>query len=144
MGPVTIKRNLEKKPRNKDEVCVIFESKQVRDRVKVQGPNLANYRDEAGMRLQIPDNLQKDFKALMTMAYDMKRTNKDLRRNIKFDQDCLNLFMDVQTEKEGDWKRIRPQQAYNILRRRKTDGNGPADMDDDEIRSLLGDRSDSE
>ena len=57
MGPVVIKRNLEKKPKNKDEICVYFESKQVRDFIKGRGPNLANYRDEA-------DHLQKDFKYL--------------------------------------------------------------------------------
>ena len=68
MGQVVIKRNLEKRPRNKDEICVYFETKQIRDHVKSKGPNLANYRDEAGMRLQIPDHLQKDFKALMSVA----------------------------------------------------------------------------
>ena len=139
MGPITVKRNIEKKPKNKNEVCVIFDTKQVRDTFKAQGPNLANYREEAGMRLQIPDNLQKDFKALMSMAYELKQKNKELRRNIKFDEENLGLFMDVQTEKEGDWKRIRPGQAYKHLAARKK--AGPDEMNDDEIASLLGDAS---
>lgn len=82
ISPVRIRRNLERKPKNKHEICVTFESKQVRDLIKAQGSNLASYRDEAGMRLQIPDHLQKDFKGLMAVAYDMKQTSPDFRRNI--------------------------------------------------------------
>ena len=144
MGEVKIKRNIERRPKNKDEVCVIFENKTIRDTIKAQGPNLANFRDEAGMRLQIPDTLQKDFKALMSVAYDMKRSNKDLRRNVKFDEEDMGLLMDLQTHKEGEWKRIKPAQAYRILQARKKKIDGPSNMDDDEIRSLIGDESGSE
>ena len=137
MGEVIVKRNVERRPKNKDEVCVEFENKQIRDTIKAQGPQLANYREEAGMRLQIPDSLQKDFKALMAIAYDMKKTNKDLKRNVKFDEEALGLYMDIQTEKEGEWKRVRPHQAYRALDNRKN-RDGPAEMDEDEISSLLG------
>ena len=137
MGQVVVKRNIEKKPKNKDEVCVIFESKEIRDVVKSQGPNLANYRDEAGMRLQIPDNLQKDFKALMSVAYDLKQKNKDLKRNVKFDEESLGLYMDIQMERDGDWRRVKPQQAFKALANR-TQKNGPRSMDEEEIASLLG------
>ena len=91
------------------------------------------------MRLQIPDGLQKDFKALMSLAFDMKKKNKDLRRNVKFDEDELGLFMDVQAERDGEWRRIKPHQAYEALRTRSRKYNGPGDMDADEIKSLLGD-----
>ena len=137
MGDVVIRRNVERRPKNKDEVCVEFENKQIRDRIKAQGPNLANFGDEAGMRLQIPDSLQKDFKALMAVAYDMKKRNKELKRNVKFDEETLGLFMDIQTGKDGDWKRIRPQQAYKALESRKRGTAGPKDMGEDEIESLL-------
>ena len=141
MGAVTIKRNVEK-PKNKDEVCVIFESKQVRDKIKAQGPSLANYREEAGMRLQIPDYLQKDFKTLMALAYDMKKSNKELRRNVKFNEESLGLYIDIQTKREGEWRRIRPQQAAKAFQTRKAGKiDGPTEMDDDEIQSLLGEQS---
>ena len=91
------------------------------------------------MRLQIPDGLQKDFKALMALAYDLKQTNKELKRNVKFDEESLGLFMDIQTDKDGEWKRVRPQQAYRALKARKS---GPSEMQEDEIKSLLGDQSD--
>ena len=58
--------------------------------------NLALCREEAGMRLNIPDHLKKDFAALMNLSYDLKRKDKDLKRNIKFDEDTLGLFMDIQ------------------------------------------------
>ena len=136
MGPVIIKRNIEWRQKSKDEICVEFENKQVRDVVKALGHQLANYREEAGMRLQIPDSLQKDFKALMAVAYDKKKTNKDLKRNVKFDEENMALFMDL----DGDWKRIRPQQAYKALESRSRSG-GPEDMDEDEIKTLLGETS---
>ena len=138
MGPVVVRRSVERKQKNKDEVCVEFENKQIRDLIKAQGPNLAKHREEAGMRLQIPDGLQKDFKALMALAYDLKQTHKELKRNVKFDEENLGLFMDVQTEKDGTWKRIRPHQAYKTLKTRR---NGPEEMEEDEIKSLLGEQS---
>ena len=92
------------------------------------------------MRLQIPDNLQKDFKALMSMAYELKQKNKELKRNVKFDEESLGLFMDVQMKKDDDWKRIRPRQAYKHLANRSKKA-GPDDMRDEEIASLLGEDS---
>ena len=89
MGQVSVRRVMERRPKNAQEVCVTFETKQVRDLVKAQGPNLATYRDEAGMRLQVPDHLQKNFRALMLVAYDLKKKYPDLRRNIKFDKEKL-------------------------------------------------------
>ena len=85
------------------------------------------------MRLQIPDNLQKDFKALMAVAYDLKQVHKNLRRNVKFDEDNLGLYMDIQTEREGDWKRIRSYQAHKAVRTRKSNRSGPVDLEDAEI-----------
>ena len=139
MGNVVICRHVEKRPRYKDEVCVTFESKNIRDVVKAQGPNLAGCKEEAGMRLEIPDHLQKDFKSLMALAYDIKKTNPDLRRNVKFDEDNQGIYMDIQTKKEGAWRRVRPEQARTAGTRSRRRSGGPDDMDDDELRSLLGD-----
>ena len=52
IGPVTIKRNMERRPKNQHEVCVTFDNKQVRDMVKAQAPNLAA-QEEAGMHLHL-------------------------------------------------------------------------------------------
>ena len=73
----------------KDEVVCEFETKEVRDMIKSHRPNLANYRDDAGMRLHLPNHLQKDFKALMSLSYGLKKRNPDLKRNVKFDETDL-------------------------------------------------------
>ena len=91
-----------KDPRSKldEEAIVVFETKELRDAVKAQGPNLAKFKD-AGMRLDIPNYLQKDFKILMRLAFLLKKTNPDFRRNMKFDEDCTGLFIDIQMKKEA-------------------------------------------
>ena len=143
LGAVTIKRILDKKNQYKNEAIVTFESKQDRDAVKALASNLANHRDEeAGMRLHIPDHLQKDFRSLMNLSYDLKKKHPTLKRSIKFDEDCLNLMMDMQTEPGKEWKRIRPCQARRAARPREN--RGPQEMDEDELRSLVGEGSDSE
>ena len=78
-----------KDPRSKikGEALVEFETKQIRDAVNAKAANLANYGQEVGMRLELPDHLQKNFRLLMNVAYDLKRKNPELRRNIKFDEE---------------------------------------------------------
>ena len=48
---------------------------------------------------------------MMGLSYDMKKKNPDLKRNVKFDEDDLGLFMDVQMQRDGPWRRIKPEQA---------------------------------
>ena len=120
---------------------VYFDTKQDRDAVKALAPNLANFKhEEAGMRLQIPDHLQKDFKALMNLSFDLKKKHPDVRRNVKFDEDCLGLYMDMQLEKEGSWRRTRPDHARQAARPRKNEG--PTELDAAELRSLVGSDTD--
>ena len=120
-----------------DEVIVEFDCKEVRDTVKAQGPNLANYRDEAGMRLHLPNHLQKDFKALMSLSYELKKKNPDLRRNVKFDENDLGLYMDIQIKKDGHWKRVKPDQARTANQRSGLTA-GPDTLDADDLSALLG------
>ena len=139
MGETTIKRIVERRPRYKDEVVVTFENKHVRDVVKAAAPNLANHA-EAGMRLHIPDHLQKTFQALMAVTYDLKKRNPDLKRSVKFDEDDLSLHVDVQTVRDGEWRRIKPDQAFKATKGRKrsqSTSGPPADLKDDELSSLL-------
>lgn len=70
---------VERKPKYADEVIVTFEEKSVQDAVKAQAHRLAEHRDETGMRLHIPDHLQKNFKALMSLSYDLKKKNLALK-----------------------------------------------------------------
>ena len=97
---------------------------------------MANFREEAGMRLEVPDHLQKDFRSLMNLAYDLKEKNPDLKRNIKFDEEDCGLFMDIQMKKDGPWRRIKPKQAKKVARTRKE--VGPVIMSEEDITGCLG------
>ena len=52
-----------------------FETKEIRDAVKANAANLANFREMAGMRLHLPNFLQKQFKDLMALYYDLKKAH---------------------------------------------------------------------
>ena len=125
-------------PRSKlvDEVFVTFETREIRDAIKVRAPNLANYREAAGMRLHIPNHLQKDFKSLMRLAYDLKQ-HPNLKRSVKFNGDDLSLFMDIQLRGGDDpWTRVRPEQARVAIKSRLSKA-GPSEMSDSELGDLL-------
>ena len=73
LGLITVGkvRDPRSKGKVKNEAVVTFENKQVRDAVKAKAANLANYGQEVGMRLDLPDHLQKKFGLLMNLAYDL-------------------------------------------------------------------------
>ena len=124
-------------PRSKleEEAVVMSENRETRDAVQAQGHNLVKFKD-AGMRLDIPNYLQKDFKALMRLAYLLKQTNPDLKRNVKFDEDCCGLFLDMQISKDASWRRVKPEEARKDIKGR-AGSDGPAEVGADELRSLL-------
>ena len=149
IGEVTMKKQpLTKKQREvniREEYCVTFESRRIRDDVKAKAANLANFRDTAGMRLSVPDHLQKDFKLLMGLSYDLKQQHNDIKRNVKFDKENLNLFMDVQLRKDGDWRRIRPEQAKQAAAgRTQAKQTDTLDLPVGELRGLLGEEDNGE
>ena len=136
IGDITIRRHFEKKPKYKDEIYATFDTKHLRDVVKACGPNLAQWNGEAGMRLHIPDHLQKLFRAFMGLAFDLKKKCPDLRRNVKFDEENLSLYMDIQLREGEEWKRIMPEQALQAARSRIREDQ-PKSVDMAEIESIL-------
>ena len=140
LGETKIIRTREPRNRNKNEYIVQFETKQIRDAVKAAASNLANFRETAGMWLHILDHLQRDFRILMNLFYDLKKRHKDLRRNVKFDEEDKGLFMDLRLDEESEWKRVKPEQAAAAAKKR----NRTQDLDTDELRSLLDSGEDSE
>ena len=111
LGEVVIKRPREPKNKIREEFIVTFESKQIRDTIKAAASNLANFREEAGMRLHVPDHLQRDFQRLMNLSYDLKKRYQGLKRNIKFGKEDRGLFMDLKLSEDKEWKRVKPEQA---------------------------------
>ena len=135
LGSVQLTRTKEPRNKNKDEYVVTFESKHIRDAVKAAAPNLANYRETAGMRLQIPAHLQRDFQALMNLSYDLKKRHPGLKRNVKFDEDDCGLFMDIKTSEDSSWRRVKPEQAKAANKKRGRDGLRA--MKENELQELL-------
>ena len=127
---------MERKPKYKDEVIVTFEDKATRDHVKAQAPHVADHREKAGMRLHIPDHLQQSFRSLMNLSYELKKKHPELKRTVKFDEDELDLFMDIQTAAGADWKRIGRDQAQRFSDRRKE--TATMTIEEDEQDGLLG------
>ena len=143
LGETTISKTREPRNKNKDEYIVTFETKQIRDAIKAAAANLANFRETAGMRLHVPDHLQRDFRILMNLSYDLKKHHKDLKRNIKFDEEDNGLFMDLQLRSGSDWKRVKPEHAAAATgqkTRNRTQGLNPEELRD--LLSLTGEDSD--
>ena len=130
-----VKKPRETKGRNRDEFIVTFSSKIDRDAVRAAAPALANSREEAGMRLHVPDHLQKKFRALMNLSYDLKQKHPELRRNVKFDDDEQSLYLDIQLNKDADWNRIEADQAVEATRGR---GGRVKGLGTNELQELLG------
>ena len=64
-----------------------------------------------GIRLEVPDFLQENFKALEQIGYRIKRNNPEARRNIIFDDSRLDLALDVKAGVDVEWCRILPESA---------------------------------
>ena len=139
LGEVTITKPRDPRSKDKDkaqnEYVVTFENKQVRDEVKAAASNLANFREEAGMKLHVPDHLRRDFQTLMNLSYDLKKKNPDLKRNIKFDEDDLGLYMDLKLKKEGQWNRVKPSQAQAANKNRGK--SVTKELAENDLRELL-------
>ena len=137
LGQVDIKSNRDPKSKQRDEITVRFETKEVRDMVRAQASNLANFPD-SGIRLHVPNHLQKDFKSLMSLSYDMKKRHLNLRRNVKFDEEDLGLCMDMQLKREGPWRRVKPSHVKQaILKSCRAEREGPQAMAVEDLIGLL-------
>ena len=95
-----------------DEVLVSFASVRARDLVQSYARNLEQWTDDkgkptAGLRMEIPDRLLGDHKALEQYGHAMKLKHKDgFRRHIKMDDSGLCLYMDVYLPKQKQWVRV--------------------------------------
>ena len=68
-------------------------------------------------------------------SYNLKKKHLDLRRNVKFDEQDLGLFMDLQTEREGPWRLVKPEQARKVVP--ENAGTTERELGLDDIMELL-------
>lgn len=134
MGNISIKKHRDPASKNKDEVLVLFESRQTRDLVKAAAKNLAN-NPSAGMRLHIPAHLEANFKVLQSLGYHLKQSDASIKRSIKFDDEHEDLAMDI---KVGEtWSRIRPAEARLACDSNPEIYSGPKELSASNISELL-------
>lgn len=101
-----------------DVVLVTFENVETRDLVRAGAKNLAGV--DAGLRLEIPDHLLGSFRVLNDLAFELKKKNGNLKRNIKFDDANLDLAMDVCPDTGRQWRTVTPGEARQTLAGRRT------------------------
>ena len=119
------------------EVIVVFPDIETRDAVRAAAPKLAGIKD-AGIRLEVPEFLRPSMRSLESTTFLLKKTNPALKRNLKFDDEVMDLIMDIKLTEDGQWKRIRPSEANEARKGRATPSReGSVEMDSSEIQSLF-------
>ena len=101
-----------RKSKVKDEVVVSFTSTAARDLVQSHARNLAEYVGEdgkplAGIRMEVPERLMADFKALEQYGHAMREKHGKLfKRHIKLDDATLGIYLDVFIPRTKSWVRV--------------------------------------
>ena len=115
-----------RKTTGNNEVLVTFTDRFVRDYVASNGRNLGEYRNSdgvatAGMRMNYPDHLRPDFRALEWYGARMREMHgPGLKRNIRFDDDILGLCVDIKMPHLEEWMRITPEMAKEYKTKQTT------------------------
>ena len=118
-----------------NEVVVSFNSTDARDLVQSYARNLADCVTEAGkptagLRMEIPERLIADFKALEQYGHALKSKHKNgFKRHIKLDDSCLGLYLDVFLPKQAKWIRVDVEHARMDNKRRTARTMKKSDMD---------------
>ena len=92
----------------KEEVIVTFGTVEIRDIVRRAAKELGGD-PGAGVRLEIPQFLQSSLKALESVSFALKKKHPNTRRNIKFDDERMDLVLDFCLEPSEDdarWRKI--------------------------------------
>ena len=103
-----------------NQVVVTFVTVAMRDEVKSMARNLSGHDRKTGVQIEPPDHLRGHYQAFQRLAFQMKRKNPGLRRNVKFFDQETTLTMDVKLTSEAEWKSISYDQAREILKKTRT------------------------
>ena len=100
-----------------NQVIVTFATIALRDEIKSMARNLRGADRSVGIQIEPPDSLQSHYQAFQRLAFQLKRKNPALRRNVKFSDYDLCLVMDVKINSESGWKTIMYDQARQIIKK---------------------------
>ena len=115
-------RNPDRHARSTNEILVVFSTIEVRDSVATHARNLAKFVDEqglptAGLRHVVPDHLigmQSDLDRYGRLLRRIHGTG--LKRNTRFDDSKMELFLSVRISGDEDWMRVDWAMAKDGLR----------------------------
>ena len=137
-GEISIKR-VAAGPRSKitGEVIAVFASVEVREAVRGAAKELAGSPD-AGMRLEIPRVLEPSLKALEAMSFNLKKRFPKIKRNIKFDDEEMDLVLDFCTDPEAgeQWRKVRPSQA-KMMKASLVKSGQSVEVSSDELEKMM-------
>ena len=105
-GPDSVVRN---------QVLVEFSSTRLRDEAKTLARNLRGESREVGVQIEVPDHLRGRFQTFQSLAFELKKKNPALRRNIKFMDQTMDLVMDVKLGPDAEWKAVQYEDASAIM-----------------------------
>ena len=108
---------------------MVFVDNAVRDMVMGSAAKLAAYIDDsgkptAGMRIEVPAHLQRDFRVLFKYGQGLRtRHGVGTRRHVKFDDVDMNLYLNVRLPGDLTWSRVSIEVAKRGLRARQLQTN---------------------
>ena len=137
LGPLSVQR-IPSGPGSEiqGEAVVSFTSVDARDAVKGAARNLAGRGQDYGIRHEVPNHLKSSLKSLHTLSYNIKQRHPDARRNVLFEDETMELVLDVCLESGGKWRRITSAQARSRARKISV-GNDRMAIADDELDEIL-------
>ena len=103
-----------------NQVLVTFATVGLRDEVKMMARNLRGQDRKTGVQIEPPDHLRGQYQVFQRLAFQLKRKNGALRRNIKFFDPDNCLTMDVKVSPEADWKCVSYEHAKIIMKKTRT------------------------
>ena len=98
-----------------NQVLVTFTSVSLWDEVKSMSRNLSGSDRRTGVQIEPPDHLKGHYQAFQRLAFQLKRKNPNLRRNVKFYDPEACLIMDLKVATE--WKSVSYEHAKEILKK---------------------------
>lgn len=101
-------------PPAQHQVLVNFRTVRTRDEIKTLGKNLRG-ESNVGIQMEVPDFLRGRFQTFQSLAFQMKKKNPTLKRNIKFVNSAMDLVMDIKLNQDSDWKTIQYEDASAVL-----------------------------
>ena len=123
------------KSKFREEMLVHFTTVEARDIVKGAASNLDGCGPEYGIRLEVPNHLKANMKALQQVSYDIRQGHSGSCRNILYDDETLDLVLDFCLQEGGNWRRLTSAQARSRVR--KSGSRGCSRVQDDELNEIL-------